>query len=357
MTNSFWRNKKVFITGHTGFKGSWLSLWLQQLGAYVIGFSLESPSEPNLFTVANVARGMQNIHGDIRNFALLQQTLNTHHPDIVFHMAAQSLVQHSYEYPIETYATNVMGTANLFEAARHCPSVKVIVNVTSDKCYENKEWDWGYREHEPMGGYDPYSSSKACAELITTAYRQSFLNPQTVDQHGKALASVRAGNVIGGGDWAKNRLIPDIIRAFIANESVLIRNPKAIRPWQHVLEPLAGYLLLAEKLWQHPAKFSEAWNFGPHEQDIQPVQFIADRLTQRWGNGAHWIQDKNTFAHEAQTLKLDIAKAKNRLAWTPRMNLEKALDYVADWYRAWQQQQDMRKFTLTQIEQYIGDKQ
>jgi len=345
MNASFWRNKKVFITGHTGFKGSWLSLWLSQLGAKVIGFALAPPSEPNLFTVANVASNITHIQGDIQDFSFLQKMLLQHEPEIIFHMAAQSLVQHSYENPIETYSVNVMGTVHLFEALRRCKNVKAVINVTSDKCYENKEWEWGYRENEALGGYDPYSNSKACAELVTSSYRQSFFDKTLI-------ASVRAGNVIGGGDWAKDRLIPDMIRAFVQQKPVSIRNPQAIRPWQHVLEPLSGYLLLAEKLYGNQKTYAEAWNFGPYSQDIQPVNFIADKLMQLWGNHATWKQDESCFPHEAHTLKLDIAKAQKYLGWTPALNLEEALGYVTLWYKAWHNQQDMQKFTLSQIEQY-----
>jgi CDP-glucose 4,6-dehydratase len=347
MTPSFWQGKSVFITGHTGFKGSWLSLWLQQLGAKVIGFSLPPPSEPNLFTLGNIAKNMTHIQGDIQDSVLLQKSLMQHQPDIIFHMAAQSLVQHSYDFPVETYAVNVMGTVNLLEAVRQCKNIKAVINITSDKCYENKEWEWGYRENEPLGGYDPYSSSKACAELVTSAYRQSFFGESST-----AIASARAGNVIGGGDWAKNRLIPDMIRSFVQQKTVLIRNPDAIRPWQHVLEPLAGYLLLAEKLWDKPKNFAQAWNFGPYVQDIQPVKYIADKLSQLWGNSAGWEQEANHLPHEAHILKLDIAKAKKYLGWTPHLNLEEALHYVTLWYKAWQNQQDMQKFTLSQIEQF-----
>lgn len=352
MNQCFWKNKKVFITGHTGFKGSWLSLWLQKLGADVIGFALEPSTQPNLFELASVANEMQSIYGDVRDFEQLLQSLQKTQPDIVIHMAAQALVQHSYQYPIETYATNVMGTVNLLEAVRHCDSVKTVVNVTSDKCYENKEWDWSYREDESLGGYDPYSNSKGCAELVTSAYRNSFFNVKDFQRHGKAIASARAGNVIGGGDWNKNRLVPDIVQAFINKEVACIRNPDAIRPWQHVLEPLAGYLLLAEKLWQSPETFSQAWNFGPHENDAQPVRVIADCLTDLWGQDAQWIEEQKTFAHEAKTLKLDITKAKNKLGWKPRLNLEQALHYVTDWYKSWQQNQDMKKITLAQIQDY-----
>lgn len=343
MNQKFWSGKKVLLTGHTGFKGSWLSLWLQNLGAHVTGFALDPPTNPNLFQLARVAEKMQSIIGDVRDLNLVQQIMQKTQPDIVIHMAAQPLVQYSYDFPVETYSTNVMGTVNLLEAVRHCPSVKVVVNVTSDKCYENKEWDWGYRENEAMGGYDPYSNSKGCAELVTAAYRNSFK---------KTIASARAGNVIGGGDWGLNRLVPDIITAFIAAKPALIRNPLAIRPWQHVLEPLSGYLLLAEKLWHAPEKFATGWNFGPQEQDVKPVSFIVNRLVQLWGDKASWQQDATVFPHEAHLLKLDIAKAKNHLGWLPQMNLEKALIYVTDWYKAWQQNQDMRAITLRQIEAY-----
>jgi CDP-glucose 4,6-dehydratase len=343
MNAEFWKDKKVLITGHTGFKGSWLSLWLQQLGASVVGFALTPPSEPNLFTVANVAQGMQHVYGDVRDLTTLQAIFIQYQPEIVYHMAAQSLVQYSYDYPVDTYATNVLGTVNLFEAVRKTNSVKAVINVTSDKCYENKEWCWGYRENENLGGHDPYSNSKACAELVTSAYRSSFF---------KAIASVRAGNVIGGGDWAKDRLIPDMVRAFIKNEIVLIRNPMAIRPWQHVLEPLRGYLMVAEKLCNEPENYAEAWNFGPYEQDMLAVKDIADQLTKLWGENARWVQDTSAFAHEAQTLKLDIAKVKTKLHWKPKMNLSQTLDYVVSWYKAWHSKKDMRAFTIAQIQQY-----
>ncbi len=352
MNQSFWQHKKVFITGHTGFKGSWLSLWLQSLDSQVSGFSIDPPTQPNLFELAKVANGMQSIYGDVRDLTQISRALQQTQPDIVIHMAAQPLVHYSYQYPVETYMTNIMGTVNLFEAVRNCDSIKVVLNVTSDKCYENKEWDWAYREDEAMGGYDPYSSSKGCAELITSAYRNSFFNLKEFKSNGKAIATARAGNVIGGGDWNKNRLIPDIIRAFTHNEAVHIRNPNAIRPWQHVLEPLSGYLLLAEKLWHEPAKFSQAWNFGPYESDMQPVRYITDRLVQMWGNGAQWAHDQTHFNHEAQTLKLDISKAKNKLNWFPHLSLEQALQQVVDWYKAWQQNNDMREITLEQIRSY-----
>lgn len=352
MDLNFWQGKKVFITGHTGFKGSWLSLWLQNLQAQITGYALAPHTQPNLFELAAVADNMDHIIGDINDYQSLQQALQATQPEIVFHLAAQALVQHSYQNPIETYATNVMGTVHLLEAVRHCKSVKVVVIITSDKCYENKEWEWSYRENEPMGGYDPYSNSKGCAELVTASYRNSFFNPKDFAAHGKAIASVRAGNVIGGGDWSANRLIPDIMNAFVKNEAVIIRNPDAIRPWQHVLEPLSGYLLLAEKLWQTPTEYVEGWNFGPYESDVKPVHWIVDHLAQRWGNNTQWKLDQNQHPHEAKYLKLDISKAKQKLGWSPQLNLEQALNYITAWYKAWQLKQDLRHITLSQIQDY-----
>jgi CDP-glucose 4,6-dehydratase len=350
MNIDFWRKKKVFVTGHTGFKGSWLSLWLQHLQAQTTGYALAPHTRPSLFELAQIDQQMNSIIADITDLNTLTKAIQESQPEIVFHMAAQSLVQYSYQHPVETYATNVMGTVHLLEAVRQCSSVKVVIIITSDKCYENKGYEWNYQEHEPMGGYDPYSNSKGCAELVTAAYRSSFFNPHDFTQHGKALASVRAGNVIGGGDWAQNRLIPDVINALIKNEPIIIRSPDAIRPWQHVLEPLAGYLQLAEKLWHDPTAYAEGWNFGPHEHDVKPVRWIVDHLTRRWGNNASWVLDQNQHPHEAKYLKLDISKVKQRLQWQPQMNLENALDLITDWYKAWQQQQDVRQITLTQIQ-------
>jgi CDP-glucose 4,6-dehydratase len=345
----FWQGKKVFITGHTGFKGSWLSVWLQSLGATVVGYSLPAPTQPNLFEVANVAEGMISMTGDIRDLSALQAALSQHQPDIVLHMAAQPLVRYSYLHPVETYATNVMGTVNVLEAVRHTESVKVAVVITTDKCYENREWVWGYREHEPMGGKDPYSSSKGCAELVVSAYRDSYFSPEQYDRHGVAVASARAGNVIGGGDWALDRLIPDIMRAIQENRPVLIRSPRAIRPWQHVLEPLSGYLCLAEHLWHHGPEFAEGWNFGPSDEDAKPVAWIVDHLTKLWGDGASWQIDGASHPHEATYLKLDCSKAKARLGWTPRTSLGTALDWIVEFYRAYQQQQNIRDVVEGQI--------
>ena len=348
----FWRGKKVFMTGHTGFKGSWLSLWLQQMGAQVTGFALLPPTNPSLFEVANVAQSMTSIIGDIRDAESLARAMRDASPDIVIHMAAQPLVRYSYANPVETYSTNVMGTVHLLEAVRQTPSVRAVVNVTSDKCYDNKEWVWGYRENEAMGGFDPYSNSKGCAELVASAYRNSFFNPEKYHEHKVALASVRAGNVIGGGDWAADRLIPDILRAISNNKPVVIRSPHAIRPWQHVLEPLSGYLLLAENLYEQGIAYAEGWNFGPNDEDAKPVQWIVERLTEQWGDGASWLLDGGEHPHEAHYLKLDCSKARMRLDWQPRWHLEHTLEMIVAWQRAWLSKQDMRSFTLKQIEQY-----
>lgn len=347
MMDSFWKNRRVLITGHTGFKGSWLSLWLQSLGADIAGFALAPPTNPSLFEVGRVSEEMRSIIGDIRDLDNLRSVFSDFQPEIVFHMAAQPLVRQSYTDPVETYSTNVMGTVNLLEAARQTPSVSAVVNVTSDKCYENREWVWGYRENEAMGGYDPYSSSKGCAELVTSAYRRSFL-----EKSGVALASARAGNVIGGGDWAEDRLIPDIMRAIGKGEPVYIRNPQAVRPWQHVLEPLAGYLLLAQKLIEGGRDFAEGWNFGPSEKDARTVQWIVEQLTRQWGEGASWVRDDSAQPHEANYLKLDCSKAAVHLGWRPRWNLSKSLEMIVDWQRAWLSGRDMREFTLKQIVQY-----
>lgn len=352
MTPEFWRGKRVFVTGHTGFKGSWLSLWLQQLGASVTGYALSPPTSPALFEVARVADGMQSVHGDIRDLRALLKAVRAAQPEIVIHMAAQSLVRRSYSEPVETYATNVMGTVHLLEAVRQTQGVRAVVNVTTDKCYENKEWVWGYRENEPMGGYDPYSNSKGCSELVSSAYRSSFFSANTYTQHGVAMATARAGNVIGGGDWAKDRLIPDILTAFEMAQPVVIRNPNATRPWQHVLEPLRGYLMLAEKLYLEGAAFAEGWNFGPHIDDAQPVEWIVKQLAGKWSSGASWQIDVGDHPHEANYLKLDISKAAHRLNWRPAMRLEQALGLIVDWARGKQTGADLRALTLEQIRVY-----
>jgi CDP-glucose 4,6-dehydratase len=352
MNLDFWQNKRVLVTGHTGFKGGWLSLWLQSLGVELTGYSLKPPTSPNLFTVAKVADGMCSVDGDIRNLEHLTKSMQASSPEIVIHMAAQALVRESYQNPVETYATNLMGTVNVLEAVRYTPSVRAVVIVTTDKCYENREWVWGYRENEPMGGYDPYSSSKACAELATAAYRSSFFNAQDYDKHGVAIATVRAGNVIGGGDWSMDRLIPDILSAFENKIPVRIRNPYAIRPWQYVLEPLRGYLMLAEKLFLVGPPFAEGWNFGPQDEDAKSVSWIVEELTTLWGGNAHWELDAQMQPHESHSLKLDCSKANNRLGWRQSIKLKNALQSIISWHRAYVSKTDMRRETLDQIHNY-----
>lgn len=348
----FWKGKKVLITGHTGFKGGWLSLWLQRLGANVLGYALHPPTTPSLYEIAQVAEGMESIIGDIRDLEHLKTIIAENKPEIIIHMAAQPLVRHSYKNPLETYTTNVIGTVNVLETIRHSGCVHVAIIVTSDKCYQNNEWMWGYRENEPIGGYDPYSSSKGCAELVTAAYRNSYFPEKDYERHGVAIASVRAGNVIGGGDWSEDRLIPDIMKTFMENRPVIIRNPKAIRPWQHVLEPLNGYLCLIEQLWERGSEFVGAWNFGPYDEDAKPVSWIVERMVSLWGEDSHWEIDKGEHPHEAYYLKLDCSKAKNLLGWSPRLNLSTTLDWIVEWYRSYQQNQNMRHLTETEISRY-----
>ena len=348
----FWRGKHVFMTGHTGFKGSWLSLWLQHLGADVTGYALNPPTNPSLFDVANVGNGMRSTIADIRDAETLSKAMRVAKPDIVIHMAAQPLVRYSYQAPVETYTTNVMGTVHLLEAVRQTDSVRAVVNVTTDKCYENKEWPWGYRENDPMGGYDPYSSSKGCAELVTAAYRNSYFNLAEHSEHGVAIATGRAGNVIGGGDWAQDRLIPDMLRAIEAGEPVQIRSPHAIRPWQHVLEPLSGYLNLAEKLYTQGPAYAEGWNFGPADEDAKPVQWIVEQLTAQWGDGASWQLDSNPQPHEAHHLKLDCSKARSVLNWHPKWDLTRTLQSIIAWHKAARQGANMNAVCLQQITEY-----
>lgn len=356
MNPAFWRGRRVFITGHTGFKGGWLCLWLQAMGAEVVGYALEPPTRPSLFETAQVGAGLAASHlGDVRDLDHLQKVFQQHRPEIVFHMAAQPLVRLSYAEPVETYATNVMGTVNVLEVVRRTPGVRALVNITTDKCYENREWVWGYRETDPMGGHDPYSSSKGCAELVTAAYRSSFFDSKDFDRHRVSVSTVRAGNVIGGGDWAGDRLIPDMIRAFTAGEPVLIRSPHAIRPWQHVLEPLMGYLMLAERMFDAGPEFAQGWNFGPSDEDAKPVEWIVQRLAELWGNGATWHLDDGQHPHEASYLKLDCSKARTRLDWHPRWGLAMALGHIVSWYRAFNRGEDMRALTLQQISQYTLD--
>lgn len=353
MAMNFWHGKKVFLTGHTGFKGSWLCLWLHRLGAEIHGYALDPPTQPSLFELSHIVDLLDSHHiADIRDGAKLTTVMSQVQPEIVIHMAAQPLVRDSYKIPVETYATNVMGTVNLFEAVRNCPSVKAVVNVTTDKCYENREWVWGYRENEPMGGFDPYSNSKGCSELVTAAYRSSYFNPTRYSEHNVAVATARAGNVIGGGDWAGDRLIPDIIRAINAGEAVKIRNPHAIRPWQHVLEPLSGYLTLARYLFESGPEYGEGWNFGPAEEDAKPVEWIVQLLCKLWGEGARYEIDSGDHPHEAHYLKLDCSKARMRLGWNPRWNLNTALETIVEWTREYRSGGDLRSVCFNQIDTY-----
>lgn len=348
VNTTFWKGKKVFVTGHTGFKGSWLSLWLLKMGAIVKGFALEPNTNPNLFSRSNLTMNMESEIGNIIDLTKLTKSMIKFSPEILIHMAAQPLVRLSYKEPVNTYMTNVIGTVNVLEAARKCNNLKAIVSVTTDKCYENKEWSWGYRENEPMGGHDPYSSSKGCAELVNAAYTKSFFNIK----NSANLASGRAGNVIGGGDWSDDRLIPDILRAFEKSNPVIIRNPMATRPWQHVLEPLSGYMVLAEHLFEPGINFNEGWNFGPNDNDCKPVSWILDKMVEKWGQGASWQLDKNNNPHEAGYLKLDCSKAASKLNWRPKWDLEFTLDSIINWHQNFLLGENMQEQCLTEIFKY-----
>ena len=343
----FWRDRRVLLTGHTGFKGAWAALWLQAMGAELTGFSIDVPTTPSLYELADVESGMRSVTGDVRDHAALDAVVQEARPEVVIHMAAQSLVRRSFATPRETYETNVLGTVNVFEAARQSDEVRVLINVTSDKCYANREWEWGYREDEPMGGFDPYSSSKGCAELVTRAYRSSFL----ADPAGPRLASARAGNVIGGGDWGEDRLIPDIMRGALSDEPIEIRNPSAVRPWQHVLNPLSGYLRLAEAMWDDPDQ-ATAVNFGPSDEDAQPVQWIVDRVIERWPGQLDWRVDRGAHPHEAGSLRLDSSRARARLHWRPQWGLARGLDATVEWYLGYRDGEDVREVTLRQIRMF-----
>ncbi len=347
MNRDFWQGKRVFLTGHTGFKGSWLCLWLQSMGAEVTGYSLAPPTDPSLFVEGRVAEGVRSIEQDVRDPERVAHEMAGARAEIVLHLAAQSLVRYGYAEPLETYETNVVGTANVLQAARNLDTVRAILVCTSDKCYENREWDRGYREDDRLGGKDPYSNSKACAELVTDAFRRSYFTAA-----GVAVATVRSGNVIGGGDWAADRLLPDLVRGFLGGEAVPIRSPDAIRPWQHVLDPLYGYLLLAERLWESGAEHAEAWNFGPDEADARPVRWIADRIVEIFGDGAAWRLDQEVHPAEATYLRLDCTKARERLGWRPALGLDRALEWLVAWYRAHHAGDDMRRATLERIAQY-----
>ena len=355
INKNFWKGKKVLVTGHTGFKGSWLSLWLQSLDAEVVGISLDSPTTPSLFEQANVSKGMISLRQDIRNGEAIKQLFQQHKPEIVFHLAAQPLVRLSYREPVETYETNVMGTLHVLEGIRSVDSVRSAVMITTDKCYQNKEWVWGYRETDTLGGHDPYSSSKGAAELLISSYRNSYFPQDKYSEHKTAIASARAGNVIGGGDWAEDRLIPDIIKAFKNNEKVIIRNPKSTRPWQHVLEPLSGYLKLAEQLEKNGDKYAQAWNFGPIEEDARSVQWIVEKLTKLWGDNADWINDESGhLPHEANYLKLDCSKAHMKLNWYPRWDLSQTLLKIVEWHQLECKKNKCRELCLTQINEYMN---
>jgi CDP-glucose 4,6-dehydratase len=347
-----WQGRRIFLTGHTGFKGGWLALWLAQLGARVRGYSLEPPTEPNLFSVAKVDEGIEDIRADILDRQRLEASILEFAPEVVFHLAAQPLVRRSYADPVGTYMTNVIGTANVLEAVRSASSVRAVVMITTDKCYENREWIWPYRESDPLGGFDPYSSSKACAEIVSAAYRSSYFPPARIREHGVALATARAGNVIGGGDWSDDRLIPDLVRGFRSGNPVNIRCPQSIRPWQHVLEPLHGYLLLAQQLISLDARSASAFNFGPVDNDIWPVERVANHLAAEWGGNAGWLRDPHPRAHEAGILRLDSSKARAELGWRPRLTTALALDWTVSWYRAWDRGARMDEFTKHQISEY-----
>lgn len=353
VNKAFWKRKRVFITGHTGFKGTWLSLWLKLLEAEVIGYSASIPTSPSLFELTRVATELTNIKGDVRDLNSLKTSIEKTNPDIVIHMAAQSLVRPSYKNPIETYSTNIMGTSNLLESVRNVKDIRGVVIVTSDKCYKNNEDGNEFQESDPMGGFDPYSSSKGCAELITSAYRCSFFNEKSYAEHGVALASVRAGNIIGGGDWAEDRLIPDVIRAFLGGNTVHIRNPKAIRPWQFVLEPLRGYLILAEKLYEFGSDYGKAWNFGPSASNMESVSQIVEKMAQMWGGAARWEYDRSPHPHEATVLRLNSSVAKSELGWMNLMNIDQSLDWTTKWYMEYEKNSsNLRSVTEKQIREY-----
>ncbi len=348
----FWKGRRVFLTGHTGFKGSWLSMWLTSLGSEVTGYALEPPTVPSLYDICGVGGLMRSVTADVRDGESLARAMGEARPEVVIHMAAQPLVRDSYKNPVETYNINVMGTVNMLEAVRGCKGVRAVINVTTDKCYENKECLWGYSEDSVLGGYDPYSNSKACSELVTASYRSSFFNPKDYAVHHIGLATARAGNVIGGGDWAVDRLVPDCIRALLGGEKVRIRNPHAIRPWQHVFEPLSGYMMLAQRLYADGPAFSEGWNFGPHEDDAKPVEWIVGRLCSMWGEGAGYEIDEGEHPHEANYLKLNCAKARAELGWKPRWGLDKALESIIEWTHAYSDGRDMREVSLKQIKDF-----
>lgn len=349
---SLWQGRRVFLTGHTGFKGSWLALWLTRMGARVCGYALDPCTEPNMFSLAGVTTRVEDIRGDVRDYSALQSAMMRFAPEVVFHLAAQPIVRQGYADPIGTYSTNVMGTVHVLEAVRRTATVRAVVCITTDKCYQNQDWVWAYRETDPLGGYDPYASSKACTEIISAAYRSSFFSIPDPSHRPVVLATARAGNVIGGGDWSEDRLIPDLIRGFCSGKPVLIRRPSAIRPWQHVLEPLRGYLMIAEKLLTGERRLASSYNFGPAEDEIWPVERIATKLVEKWGEGASWTRDSAPSAHEDHMLRLDASKARMELGWRPRLGIEAALDWTMEWYRAWRRGEELSQVTLEQIANY-----
>lgn len=351
---AFWQGRSVFVTGHTGFKGGWLTLWLQAMGAEVTGFSLPPPTDPSLFELARIGSGIRSHCGDVRDLPALRQAMETARPEVVFHLAAQPLVRASYHDPVGTYGTNVLGTVHLLEAVRHVPSVRSVVIISSDKCYENKEWCWPYNETHTLGGHDPYSNSKACAELVVDAFRNSYFPPDRHAGHGVAIATARAGNVIGGGDWSADRLVPDVFRALREGRPVVLRNPTATRPWQHVLEPLSGYLLLAEGLHTQGTRFSGAWNFGPSDYANRTVCWVVETLCTLWGDSATWLCTDEHRLHEAQLLQVDSSKARSALGWAPRLDPRTALVWTTDWIRAWAEQGDLRQVCLDQIDAFAA---
>ncbi len=351
--NNFDKGKRVLVTGHTGFKGSWLTLWLKELGAEVTGLSLPPLTEKDNFVLTGLHGQINDLRGDIRNREEVEKVFREYQPEIVFHLAAQPLVRLSYETPIETYETNVMGTIHILEGIRNSPTAKIGVMITTDKCYENKEQIWGYRETDPMGGYDPYSSSKGAAEIAISSWRRSFFHPERYEAHGKSIASVRAGNVIGGGDWAADRIIPDCIRALETQQPIRIRNPHAVRPWQHVLEPLNGYLLLAMKMWEQPQQFCEGWNFGPGPGSVTSVWEVARKVIQEYGYGELIDLSNPDNHHEANLLMLDISKAKFHLGWEPVMDIDQTIALTVEWYKQYRQK-SVYSLDVSQIEKFVG---
>jgi CDP-glucose 4,6-dehydratase len=346
---AFWRGKRVFVTGHTGFKGSWLTIWLRLLGAEVSGFALEPPTQPSMYELTGAGEGIRSVIGDVRDATAVGQALSAHEPDVVFHLAAQSIVRRSYTDPLDTLSTNILGVANTLEAVRAIRPPSAVVVITSDKCYENREWTWAYREDDELGGHDPYSASKACAEIVARSYRLSYL-----EHAGVPLATTRAGNVIGGGDWTPDQLIPDIARALLSETLPEIRSPLATRPWQHVLEPLCGYLTLAEYLAAEGGAVAEAWNFGPPDDDAKPVSWIAATMAQLWGANGAWTKQPGDHPHESTYLKLDASKARSRLGWRPRLPVAQSLEWTVEWYRAYRDGADLRALTESQVERYTA---